>query len=85
MTPVIEVQCVRTEIDTGATVPIVSDAVYHKTLKHVWPSNIVLKTYTEESVAIRRAIDVEVELNGQSAKLPLYVVKGNYPALLRQE
>lgn len=38
-----------------------------------------------EPVAIRGIIDVEVELNGQSATLPLYVVKGDCPALLGRE
>ncbi|KAI2655662.1 Transposon Ty3-I Gag-Pol polyprotein [Labeo rohita] len=38
-----------------------------------------------EPVAIKGVMDVEVELNGQSATLPLYVVKGNYPALLGRE
>jgi len=71
-------------IDTGAAVSIVSDAVYHKTLKHVYlkPSKIVLKTYTGEPVTVKGVMDVEVELNGQSATLPLYLVKGKYPALL---
>ncbi|XP_048059455.1 uncharacterized protein K02A2.6-like [Megalobrama amblycephala] len=84
VTPIIEGEPVRMEIDTGAAVSIVSDAVYHKTLKHVClkPTNIVLKTYTGEPVAIRGVMDVEVELNGQSATLPLYVVKGDYPTLL---
>ncbi len=71
--------------DAGAAVSIVSDAVYRKTLRHVClkPTNIVLKTYTGEQVAIRGG--VEVELNGQLAMLPLYVLKGNYPALLGRE
>ncbi|XP_039518223.1 uncharacterized protein K02A2.6-like [Pimephales promelas] len=87
VSPIIEGEPVRMEIDTGAAVSIVSDAVYHKTLKHVYlkPSKIVLKTYTGEPVTIKGVMDVEVELNGQSATLPLYVVKGKYPALLGRQ
>lgn len=36
VTPLIEGELVCMEIDTGAAVSIVSDAVYHRTLKHVY-------------------------------------------------
>ncbi|RXN16546.1 putative protein K02A2.6-like protein [Labeo rohita] len=87
VTPVIEGESVRMEIDTGAAVSIVSDTVYRKTFRHVClkPTKMVLKTYTGERVAIKGVMDVEVELNGHSATLPLYVVKGNYPVLLGRE
>ncbi|KAL7856631.1 hypothetical protein SRHO_G00155300 [Serrasalmus rhombeus] len=82
--PLIEGQTVRMEIDTGAAVSIVSENVYKNTLKHLplKPANIKLKTYTGEQVPVRGVVDVTVQLNKQTAKLPLYVVKGDYPSLL---
>ncbi|KAJ8014442.1 hypothetical protein DPEC_G00040260 [Dallia pectoralis] len=84
VSPLLEGQPVRMEIDTGAAVSIVSESIYKKTLKHLTlkHGHIVLKTYTGESVAVRGIITVTVQLNGQTEKLPLYVVKGNYPSLL---
>ncbi|KAJ8015940.1 hypothetical protein DPEC_G00001920 [Dallia pectoralis] len=84
VSPLLEGQPVRMEIDTGAAVSIVSESIYKKTLKHLTlkPGHIVLKTYTGESVAVRGITTVTVQLNGQTEKLPLYVVKGNYPSLL---
>ncbi|KAL7834774.1 hypothetical protein SRHO_G00290210 [Serrasalmus rhombeus] len=82
--PLIEGQTVRMEIDTGAAVSIVSENVYKNTLKHLSlkPANIKLKTYTGEQVPVQGVVDVTVQLNKQTAKLPLYVVKGDYPSLL---
>ncbi|XP_017575179.2 uncharacterized protein K02A2.6-like [Pygocentrus nattereri] len=72
------------EIDTGATFSIVSENVYKNRLKplSLKPANIKLKTYTGEQVPVRGVVDVTVQLNKQTAKLPLYVVKGDYPSLL---
>lgn len=83
-TPLLEGKPVRMEIDTGAAVSLVSEAVYRKHLKHlsIQPARVVLKTYTGEVVAVKGLVKVKVELNGQCVKLPLYVVQGNYPSLL---
>lgn len=72
------------EIDTGSAVTMVSDAIYEKLLQHLpmQPTSLILKTYTGEPVPTKGLIYVTVQMNGQSAKLPLYVVKGNFPALL---
>lgn len=83
-TPLLEGKPVRMEIDTGAAVSLVSYAVYKETLQHLplQPTSLKLKTYTGESVPIKGVVNVVVQVNGQTAKLPLYVVKGNFTSLL---
>uniref|UniRef100_A0A452HI29 ribonuclease H n=1 Tax=Gopherus agassizii TaxID=38772 RepID=A0A452HI29_9SAUR len=72
------------ELDTGAAISLVSETVYKEKLQHLplKATKTVLKTYTGEAVPMLGTIDVKVELNGQAAKLPLFVVRGNYPALM---
>nr|XP_048701272.1 uncharacterized protein K02A2.6-like [Caretta caretta] len=72
------------ERDTGAAISLVSEAVYKEKLQHLplKATKTVLKTYTGEAVSMLGTVDVKVELNGQAAKLPLFVVRGNYPALM---
>ncbi|KAI5086647.1 hypothetical protein C0J45_23302, partial [Silurus meridionalis] len=84
VTALLEGQPVKMEIDTGAAVSLVSDAVYREILSHLplKPPDVVLKTYTGESVTMKGLTQVTVELNGQTKKLPLYVVVGDYPSLM---
>ncbi|XP_031422660.1 uncharacterized protein K02A2.6-like [Clupea harengus] len=83
VTPLLEGQPTHMEIDTGAAVSIVSDRIYNKALKHLplKKSNILLKTYTGETVPVSGIVEVGVKLNKQTATLPLYIVQGNYPSL----
>ena len=66
------------EVDTGASVSIMSEATYHK----LWPrrglsaANIRLQTYSKEPIAVVGSTDVQVSYEGQTAQLPLVVVKG---------
>lgn len=73
------------EIDTGAAVSLVSETVYQEHLQHlpIQPAQVVLKTYRGETVAVKGLVKVEVELDGQCVKLPLYVVRGNLPVPAR--
>ncbi|CAM4553725.1 unnamed protein product [Caretta caretta] len=72
------------ELDTGAAISLLSEIVYKEKLQHLplKATKTVLKTYTGEAVPMLGTTDVKVELNGQAAKLPLFVVRGNYPALM---
>ncbi|KAJ8351903.1 hypothetical protein SKAU_G00233790 [Synaphobranchus kaupii] len=82
--PLLEGRPVRMEIDTGAAVSLVSSTVYKETLQHLplQPTSLKLKTYTGETVPTKGVIYVNVQVNGQTAKLPLYVVEGNLTSLL---
>lgn len=72
------------EIDTGSAVTIISDTVYKKSLQHLplQSSSLILKTCTGEPVSTKGLINVTIQVNGQTARLPLYVVKGKFPSLL---
>ena len=89
-TPPIKVQVevdkvsISMEIDTGACVSIISENRYHK----LWPgrslstSTIRLQTYSKEPITVVGSTDVQVVYQGQTAILPLVVVKGDGPTLL---
>ncbi|KAK3528991.1 hypothetical protein QTP70_014114 [Hemibagrus guttatus] len=55
VTALLEGQPVKMEIDTGAAVSLVSDAIYSEILSHLplKPPDVVLKTYTGESVTMK--------------------------------
>ena len=72
------------EVDTGASLSIMSEETFRK---H-WPrvvlqeSNVKLKTYSGESVVVLGKMEARVCYEGQQAQLPLHVVKGGSPALM---
>ena len=72
------------EIDTGASVSIVSE----KTFKTHWPSltlsrsSVKLKTYSGVLLEVLGSRDVKVKYKNQEALVPLLVVKGIGPSLL---
>ena len=59
------------ELDTGASVSIISEATYYQ----LWPqgqapvlreSHVKLKTYSGEQVAVKGVMDVTVQVNEQT-------------------
>ena len=84
VTPLLEGNPVQMQVDTGAAVSLISEVVHQEQLKHLKlkPAKLTLKTYTGETVPVKGVLDVMVELNKQKIKLPLYIVEGQYPALL---
>ena len=72
------------EIDTGAAVSIVSKQEYESKFSsyELRKSDIVLKTYTSESLEVAGEISVHVRYKDQEANLDLVVVQGEGPALL---
>ena len=79
------------EVDTGATMSIISRRTYNHTwpvgnTPHIKPTNVSLRTYTGEKIQVAGEISVEVSLNGQQEhKLSLLVVKGDGPSLLGRD
>ena len=71
------------ELDTGASVSIVSEVTWMKVLKgcSLRPSPIRLKTYTGQSIQVLGQRAVRVEYGGHRHKLPLVVVAGDGPSL----
>ena len=73
------------EVDTGASVTVISEQTYRQTLKSVpkiQPSDANLHTYTGEEIKVLGLIKVPVEYSNQKATLPAIVVAGKSPNLL---
>ena len=72
------------EIDTGASLSLVSEATYHE----LWPntplhdSNVSLRTYTGTPLKILGVMKATVSYSQQSATLPLLVIAGTGASLM---
>ena len=79
---------VSMEIDTGATLSIISKATYQATWPReedappLQPSTTTLRTYTGESINVVGVIDVCVQYANNVAQLNLIVVDGDGPTLM---
>ncbi|MCY3927857.1 MAG: retroviral-like aspartic protease family protein [Acidobacteria bacterium] len=78
------------EVDTGASVSIISEETYNR----LWPegqkpslqeSNITLRTYSGEQIAVKGALEVGVQYEDQTARLQLAVATGRGPSLLGRD
>lgn len=75
------------EVDTGASVSIISERIYNKLWKRqdapgLRRPAVRLHTYSGETLEVLGELDVPVRCHGQVAKLPLIVVRGDGPSLL---
>ena len=78
------------EVDTGASVSIISESTYRKYWEKgqappIVPSRTNLKTYTGEQLSIKGVINVTVKYENQCHSLQLTVVKGSGPSLLGRD
>ena len=72
------------ELDTGATVSVMSEQMWKdkfSTSAPLEPSPLKLKTYTGEHLKIKGQASVEANYNGQNVTLSLQIVEGSGPAL----
>ena len=75
---------VTMEVDTGASTTIMPEPTYHK----FWPgrglsqSSVKLQNYSKDSIPVVGSTTVQVCYEGQTAELPLIVVKGSGSTLL---
>ena len=71
------------ELDTGASVSLVSEKTWRKQLQEVplQHSDTTLRTYTGEGIKVLGQVMVQIEYGNQEAKLPLLVVPGSGPSL----
>ena len=78
--------CMTMELDTGASLTIISEQTYRKTWPQdtppLQPSSTKLCTYTGEELEVRGSLPVAVEYKDQRESLQLLVVAGNGPSLL---
>ena len=78
------------EVDTGASVTVISEA----TLGSIWPKQpapplqptaVKLRTYTGEAIPVVGRLMVKVQYQGQEEQLPLVAVAGDGPSLLGRD
>ena len=80
----VDERSLQMEIDTGASLTLVSE----RTFQENWPTlnlshtGIKLHSYSGESIPVVGTADVTVKYGSQVATLPLLVVKGEGPSLL---
>ena len=72
------------EVDTGASFSVISEATRQRMFSNetLHPSDLVLKTYTDESMEVRGTLNMRVKYRDQKEKLVLVVVEGDGPSLL---
>ena len=74
------------EVDTGASVSLMSETTYKQTWKehlpHLNKSNIRLRTYSGEFLKVLGSITVDVAYENQNEQLPIIVIEGEGPTLL---
>ena len=81
---------VSMELDTGATLSIISHQIYDTAwtgtqVPPIKPSNVKLRTYMGEGIPVDVAIEVDVSYQDQKAHLSLLVVSGNGPSLMGRD
>ena len=74
------------EVDTGATISVISKATYDRAWREepppLAPSTARLRTYTGEEIPVKGEIEVDVCHRDQQKRLTLIVTEGNGPSLL---
>ena len=75
------------ELDTGASVSIISEKTYKTLLssKALEKSTVSLCTYTGEPLDVMGSMEVEVKYKSQEARMPLLLVTGEGPSLLGRD
>ena len=89
-TVIVEEREVLMEVDTGASVTVISEA----TLGSIWgtqpspplqPTAVKLCTYTGAEIPVVGRMEVKVQYQGQEENLPLIVTAGNGPNLMGRD
>ena len=78
------------EIDTGASISLISDVTYRTlwsddTRPSLCPSTVKIQTYTGDQISVVGELRVTVEYGDQAKELRLLVVHGNGPSLLGRD
>ena len=81
---------VRMEVDTGASLSIMSHQMYSSTwskecLPPLKPTEAKLRTYTGERIDVLGAIKVDAQYENQKASLNLVIVQGDGPILIGRD
>ena len=80
---------VEMEIDTGASITIMSEDTYRKLWPNIneslRPTHVKLETYTGQQIRVKGSKMVQVQYGDQSKKLSLVVVSGSGPTQLGRD
>ena len=80
--PVLNGKQVPMEVDTGATKTVMSEHTWQSLGKPKLNScDLILKTYSGETLKVKGIATVEVSFNQQTASLPVVILEGNGPTL----
>ncbi|XP_037560890.1 uncharacterized protein K02A2.6-like [Dermacentor silvarum] len=76
--------CLIMELDTGASVSVVSEETFHRTFPscRLEPSSVMLKGYTGELSPVQGSLPSIVRLGNHEGRDVLYVVPGHCPSLM---
>ena len=82
----IEGHCLSMEIDTAVAVSIISDRIFtslpYLEKLPLQPTQVILRTYTGESIPVLGELSVNVTCQGTDHTLPLLVIKEDGPSLV---
>lgn len=83
LTPQVNGQKIRMELDTGSAVSVMSQYEFEKYFKttKLKPSPVKLKTYAGEPIIPLGVMPVTVKYNDQQSELDLYIVRTEGPVL----
>ena len=83
ITPEVNTVSLPMELDTGASVSLISDQTLREHFPNtkLTPSDVRLKTYTGERLTVLGEMTAQVRYRGQECTLPLLVVSGRGPSL----
>lgn len=74
----------KMELDTGASVSLISAAVFERTFPelHLKPSPVLLRSYSGHLSSVMGEVQVDVKYKDRECVLPLFVMKEDTPTLL---
>jgi len=85
VTILIEQKSVVMEVDTGASLTVISENTFKQFEKPLQQATLRLLTYTKEQIPVLGSCLVLVSHNGKTFTLPVIVVPGNGPNLLGRD
>ena len=71
------------EVDTGANQSLMAETTFRRLLprRNLNPNEVTLCTYSKQSTEVLGSVDANVAYQGQTALLPLVIVKGDGPTV----
>ena len=83
----VQAKSLKFEIDTGASVTLISEEMYNEHCQNtpLQKSSLTLRSYTGQPLQVLGQLTVDVSYHSQQGSYTLYVVKGSRPNLLGRD